>query len=145
VTLKIIPYFFNLVTAFVNLCTVYNIFVITSTSEHKEESARFLNFYLNSIEANKLLRADRGVPSSSVVREALVNEMDPEVIQNFEFIGKVGQVALPNDPISPPGMGEFNSLITELAELVSFNQISPGDAAARLINEGNEILSRAAS
>ena len=42
----------------------------TSQTKHPKESAMFIDFFTNSVEANKVLFAERGVPISSVVQEA---------------------------------------------------------------------------
>ncbi|PYM16280.1 MAG: sugar ABC transporter substrate-binding protein, partial [Candidatus Rokuibacteriota bacterium] len=46
-------------------------FSVTSQARHPKEAAMFIDFFTNSIEANELLMAERGVPISSKVRQAL--------------------------------------------------------------------------
>src|SRR5690606_12436832 len=42
-------------------------FSIPKSSDKKEEAARFIDFFINDVEANKILNADRGVPVNSIV------------------------------------------------------------------------------
>ncbi|GAE08490.1 predicted rhamnose oligosaccharide ABC transport system, substrate-binding component [Paenibacillus sp. JCM 10914] len=46
-------------------------FSVTESSKHKEEAAKFISFFINDIEANKLIKGERGVPVSSKVKEEL--------------------------------------------------------------------------
>ena len=46
-------------------------FSITKHAKHPEEAAKFINYFTNNIEANKVLLAERGVPISPKVNEAL--------------------------------------------------------------------------
>jgi len=58
---------------------------IYSKSENKDIAANFINFFVNSIEANKILNCERGVSINSDVLAAL--KADPE--KTSEVIGKV--------------------------------------------------------
>src|SRR5690606_11664721 len=46
-------------------------FSISENSKVKEEAAKFIDFFVNDIEANKLILGERGVPVSGKVKEAL--------------------------------------------------------------------------
>src|SRR5690606_29983042 len=46
---------------------------VSANSEHPEEAAMFIDFITNSLEANRILLAERGVPISSVVQADLVD------------------------------------------------------------------------
>ncbi|WP_413778063.1 ABC transporter substrate-binding protein [Caproicibacterium sp. XB1] len=45
--------------------------VMSSKSKNKEEAAKFMNFFINDVEANKILDAERGMPASTKVLNAL--------------------------------------------------------------------------
>src|SRR5690606_3132001 len=72
---------------------------ITSTSAHPEEAAKFIDFFSNSIEANEILLAERGVPISSAVREALIPLLGRAQVEMFEYLERV---EADNSPIRPP-------------------------------------------
>ena len=38
---------------------------MSSKSENKEAAAKLIDFLINDVEANKLLKAERGIPASS--------------------------------------------------------------------------------
>ncbi|MFN2199595.1 MAG: ABC transporter substrate-binding protein, partial [Caldilineaceae bacterium] len=48
---------------------------ITSQANHPKEAAMFLDYFTNDIDANMVLFAERGVPISSAVRDALKPEL----------------------------------------------------------------------
>ncbi|WP_100407343.1 hypothetical protein [Bacillus solitudinis] len=54
-------------------------YVILKHSEQQEAAALFIDFFTNSIEANEMLRADRGVPIFLEVREHLASIVEGPV------------------------------------------------------------------
>ena len=64
---------------------------IYSKTEHPDVCAAFINFFINSPEANEILLGERGVPITSAVRAAIepsLTEVEKEV---YEYVAKVGE------------------------------------------------------
>ncbi|MFZ1768942.1 MAG: sugar ABC transporter substrate-binding protein, partial [Caldilinea sp.] len=74
-------------------------FSITSQAKNPDAAAMFIDFFTNDIEANKILMAERGVPVSSAVREALQPELDVAQQQIFNYIADIESSV---SPIPPP-------------------------------------------
>jgi multiple sugar transport system substrate-binding protein len=111
---------------------------ITANSKAKEEAAKFIDFWINNAEANKLIKGERGVPISSKIKESLSTELTDSGKQVFQF---VADMEPKTSPMSPPvGSPEVVALLTDLAEQMNFGQIKPDAAAARFRKEANEIL-----
>ena len=118
-------------------------FSITSSSPHKEEAAKIIDYFTNVEKAQDILQAERGVPVSFVMADYLspqVNEVQQRV---FAYIAEVTNVAVPFDPPQPNGTNEVNKLLDDLTDLVRYGEISPEEAAARFLPEAQDILTKA--
>jgi multiple sugar transport system substrate-binding protein len=74
-------------------------FSITRDSQNPEEAAKFIDWFTNSVEANEILFAERGVPVSSEIREALLPELGAAQKEMFDYLGRLEDY---NSPIRPP-------------------------------------------
>lgn len=115
---------------------------ITSHSKHPEEAALFLNFFTNSVEANEILMAERGVPISSAVKEGLASLLTPAQLEMFEFLGRV---EADNSPIRPPDPLGNSDVINnvydpQFMEPVLLGQTTPEEGVAILREQANAIL-----
>ncbi|MCL6603574.1 MAG: extracellular solute-binding protein [Paenibacillus sp.] len=111
---------------------------ITSNSEAKEEAAKFVDFWTNNAEANKLIKGERGVPISSKIKESVSTVLTDSGKQVFKFVADMEPVTSPMSP--PVGSPEVVALLTDLAEQMNFGQIKPDAAAAQFRKEANSIL-----
>lgn len=117
---------------------------ISETSKVKDEAAKFINWFINSEEANKIMMAERGVPSSASVREFLINSEDidekqKEMFQYADVAAKYCGEAPAPDPI---GIAEVGESFKNCAYKAFYGQISTAEAAAAFRSEANEILER---
>lgn len=111
---------------------------VTANSKSKEEAAKFIDFWTNNAEANKLIKGERGVPISGKIKESLATELTDSGKQVFKF---VADMEPKTSPMSPPvGSPEVVALLTDLAEQMNFGQIKPDAAAAQFRKEASEIL-----
>lgn len=118
---------------------------ITKDSKNAKIAADVINFLTNSEEANKeALKGERGVPISSVVSEA-ISSVVPEVTAKInEYVTKVGEVATPIDPPFPAASAEVGKTISDLADMVRYDEISPEEAAAEFYETATELLQKGA-
>lgn len=115
---------------------------IASNSKHKKEAAKFINFMVNDIEANKLNLGDRGVPGSAKVKEALKPLLSPAQQQVFEYVEWAEQNSSAFDGPDPTGAGEVIELLDNLAEQMAFGQLKVEDAAKQFRQQAESILSQ---
>jgi len=80
---------------------------VTSGSEHPREAAEFINFFVNSPEANAILLGERGIPASSTVREAIRAKVDKIQQASFAFLDMIENSAAPINPPEPPGHSDL--------------------------------------
>ena len=77
-------------------------FSITSQAKEPDAAAMFIDFFTNDVAANEILFAERGVPVSSEIRDALKPELGKAQLEMFEFLDRV---VADSSPIRPPGSG----------------------------------------
>ena len=66
-------------------------FSVAETSPHKELAVEFIDFFINDVEANKILFAERGVPISAKVREGLEPLLTDVQVQMFNYLNLITQ------------------------------------------------------
>ena len=121
-------------------------FVVTSNSEHPEEAATFISFFVNSVAANAILGPERGVPVSSVVRTELETFLGPAEVAVFDYMARLESDSAPLPPLDPPGAGAVmdNVWYPELIDPVRYGQIGIEEAVARFRELANAALAEAA-
>lgn len=115
-------------------------FSIAKSSKSKEEAAKFINYFVNNLEANKVLKGERGVPVSSAVQEQLKPYLEPVEKQVFDYIEWVEKHSSAMDPAEPVGASEVTAVLRELYDLLLFNKITPEKAAAEFRIKAENIL-----
>ncbi|UOQ48201.1 extracellular solute-binding protein [Gracilibacillus caseinilyticus] len=115
-------------------------FSVSENSEQKEAAADFINFFINDVEANKLILGDRGVPVSSEVKDALLSEVSEAQAKVFEYVAWAEENSTAMGAPDPAGAGEVIELIDGLQEQIAYGEISPEDAATQFRTQAESIL-----
>ncbi len=113
---------------------------VSENSEHKEVAAEFIDFWVNNVEANKLILGDRGAPVSTVVQEEISSEVSDAQAQVFEYVTWAGENSSPMGAPDPAGAGEIIELLTNLSEQIIYGEISAEDGAENFRNQAGSIL-----
>lgn len=118
---------------------------ITEDSANPDIAADVIDYLTNSVEANKeALKGERGVPVSSVVSEAIADVVDESTARINTYVSEVAKIATKIDPPYPAAAAEVAKLISDLSDMVRYEEISPEEAAHRFYEEANEILKKGA-
>ncbi len=117
-------------------------FAITSSCENPEEAAKFINYFINSIEANEVLLAERGVPGPAKVREALLPKLDAAQSETFAFIDLISADSQPVPPADPKGWGDIRANVykAQFSDPVLYGQITLEEGLKILRTEVDKIL-----
>ena len=122
-------------------CSMY--FSISANTAEPDEAVKFLNYFVNSVDANKILLGERGIPVSSVVGDAIADDLDDVTKQVVAF---VNNVVVPNSSptpaADPDGASEVHAANRELVEQISYGAITAEEAAQMFIDTATEILNR---
>ena len=116
-------------------------FCVSTDSEHPDEAAGLINYITNSVECNKVLLGERGVPISSVVAEAISEDQTDDEKEVIEYINNVVTPKSSTiDAPSPSGGSEVVSLLDSVTEKVMYGQETAQEAAEEFFTGANEIL-----
>ncbi|MFC0211999.1 ABC transporter substrate-binding protein [Paenibacillus chartarius] len=115
---------------------------VAKSSKVKEEAAKFIDFFVNDIEANKIIKGERGVPVSSKVKEALMPELTPEQKKVFEYVAWAEKNSSPMDPPNPVGAVEVDKLLKDIAEQIAYKKLTVEEGAAKFRKDANAILAK---
>lgn len=115
-------------------------FSITEDTEHPEEAVKFVDFFTNNIEANRILMADRGVPISTEIREDLFERVDGNVREMFDYIDLAEKHSSKISPPEPDGHNQLLDLYNELHEMMAYDVITPEEAAREFRSKAEEVL-----
>ena len=117
---------------------------VSESSEVKEECAQFINWMINSEEANDIIMAERGVPISSEIRDYLKSkeDVDQTMIDMFDYVDKVTEIAGECPAADPGGIAEINKAFNDAGNSVMYGQATAEEAAASFREQANDILER---
>lgn len=115
---------------------------VYSKSAHPEEAALLIDFLTNDLGAAEILGANRGVPISSKVREAIQGSLSEVDQKQFAFIDKMSKIATPFNPNQPAGANEVNKLMGNISQEIQFEIKSIPDAVKEFMTKANEILQK---
>ncbi|MCL2573107.1 MAG: ABC transporter substrate-binding protein [Defluviitaleaceae bacterium] len=117
----------------------------TDCEGRQQAAAMFLDFFANSIDANNILQAERGIPIMNHVRDALEANADEAVAQTFAFISMVGQLSDEDGMghiIGNPRQAEIEDHINTQVERVITGLATPEEAAQALLDFALFIVSQ---
>jgi multiple sugar transport system substrate-binding protein len=118
-------------------------FSVSTSSAHPEAAAQFLDFWLNSVEANIILNGERGVPIMEHVRAALAPLATPEVAAINNFVSDVQALSeYMGYVLNNPRQGEIEDFINDvIIDSLYFGILTPEQAAQNLFNFASDVVS----
>lgn len=119
-------------------------FSVSETSKVKEECAKFINWFINSKEANDIIAGERGTPVSSDIRQYMISggKLNSQQMDMFNYVDKATMVAGETPAPDPSGIAEVKEAFANAGNSVLYGQVSATDAAATFRTEAKEILER---
>lgn len=117
-------------------------FGIYNGSKYKEEAAKFISFFVNDPDANRILKGERGVSIMQTVRDTLTPILSPEQKQVYDFVSemsKLSDVPCVLDPVQQP---EIKDLFLRIEDQMLFDKISPEDASKKFHTEAEAIFAK---
>ena len=111
-----------------------------TTSKKQELGAKFVNFFINDMEANRILMAERGIPAPTDVRADLAGRVDAATKYTFDYISRITPFTSPIDPPAPDAVDEMRDMTGPIILQCYLGQLSSDAAMNQLIRTANEIL-----
>ncbi|MDI6098951.1 extracellular solute-binding protein [Actinoplanes sp. NEAU-A12] len=106
---------------------------VSSRSRQPAEAALFVDFLLNTTEAGDVLQTDRGVPSNSTVRAAVVPKLAANDKAAADYVSALKVGAAPR--VTPNGASSVEAILKRHSEEVLFERQTPQKAAESFIAE----------
>ncbi len=118
-------------------------FSIPTACPQPEAAAKFINFFVNDLEANDILFAERGVPISSTVREYLTPKLDAVGAETFDFLERIQSDVTPIFPPNPAGYNDIrnNIYVPLFHDPVLYGQLPVEEGVALFRSETEAVLS----
>jgi len=109
-------------------------FMIATNAAQPELAARFINYFVNDVDAGKVLGAERGAPLNSDVVATVLPELDEVSRTSIDYLDSIaGRVGAYPPPV-PLGVSDFNaSAFGPIADKVAFGQLTPQQAGEELV------------
>jgi len=114
---------------------------VSKKTKHAKEAAMFLDFMVNDPEATAILGTDRGIPGSSVVRDALKVDATPVDQKVFNFIDLAVENSRSMDRELPNG-GEWASVLMNAAQKVAFKSSVIQEAAQEVVDAAEQAVKK---
>lgn len=118
-------------------------FAVSANSKYKTASVQFINYFTNDIDANKVLLAERGVPVSSKVYNALKSVVDPNMEATFEYVNTCDKNKVTSliDPPYPDAAGQVDKVMQDSYNKVVYQKESVSQAASDFMSQAKSLLS----
>jgi multiple sugar transport system substrate-binding protein len=117
------------------------IWSIGKSCKNPDAAAQFIDFFINDMEAGKILSVERGVPVNLKVRQAISPQLSEAERATVNYIDSIASLVGPYPPTAPVGFSEFDNRVMRLiADELAFGQLTVSDAANKLITDGNRAI-----
>lgn len=118
-------------------------FSVSNQTKDPDTAIAFLNWMINSTDANSILLGERGVPANDKVVTAISSLVDEPTKNSMSF---VNDVVSPNcsgaSPATGAKMTEVKDAFGQLYEQLCYGEITSEDAAKTLFEKANAILGK---
>lgn len=115
-------------------------FSISANTSDPDAAVAVLDYLINSVEANEILLGERGVPASTAVSDAIIDQISEVEQEAYAF---VNDVVTPNcSPINPPdpeGSTELSDTLQKIQEKIGYGECTAQEAAEEYYAKGVEI------
>lgn len=114
-------------------------FAISESSNQKELAAKYIDFFVNNIEAQKIFNYELGVPGSLSVQDALLENADSANVMANNYVNMVSETALPFVPMQP-GVSAVIDEIIKGGQEVGMDAKTSEDAAQMVLDVANDLI-----
>jgi multiple sugar transport system substrate-binding protein len=118
-------------------------FSISRNSDHPEAAATFLNFWVNSVEANEILQGERGIPIMEHVRAVLRPQATEVVAETYAFIDMIGEMGGQTAHVlGNPRQNEIEDFMNDFViDRLVLGMITPEVAAQEIFDFALQVVS----
>ncbi|MCZ2810734.1 extracellular solute-binding protein [Modestobacter sp. VKM Ac-2979] len=108
---------------------------VSSSCESPQEAAMLVDWLINSEDAVEIIKADRGLPVNTELRDQIAPTLDPAGQAAVSFVEEITPELQDPPALPPQGAGEVQAILQRYTEQILFDQISVEDAAEQFMSE----------
>ena len=118
-------------------------FSISTSSDHPEEAALFLNFWVNNVPANEVLQGERGIPIMEHVRAVLRPQATANIAETYNFIDMIGALGGGTATVlNNPRQAEVEDFLNDsVVDRLVLGMITPEEAAQEVFEFALQVVS----
>jgi len=114
---------------------------VASTAKSPELAARFIDFFVNDIEAGRILGVERGAPINLAVQKVVMPMLEAVEQKAVDYLNRIEGRVGSYPPPFPLGSSEFEERsFRPIADKVAFGQLSPAKAGEQLLADAARML-----
>lgn len=110
---------------------------ISAKSENTAAAAKFVSYLVNSEEAGKLIKSDRGMPANLDVRATVIPLLKDNQQKEAAYLDRIAEMKLTPPLPFPAGSSATLEILNRNMTDVLFEKTTPADAAKKFIEEVN--------
>ena len=117
---------------------------VSKDSKHKEEAAKFISWFQNSVECNNVLQGERGIPINSDVLAALQQNATEGQKLMYNYVDLVGSFPTPEkiNVLSPAGQDQVVDQYRNFVQQVAAGSITAKEAAQKTYDAAQAIFAK---
>jgi pectin-derived oligosaccharide transport system substrate-binding protein len=116
---------------------------VAATAGAPEVAARLVGFFLDDGPAGRITKVNQGAPSSSAVRDEILDSLTEGERAFVEQISREQQQPRRPFPVRPQGSEGFNTMLTSTGQEIAYGQTSITEAVAALVDAAPSVLAGA--
>ncbi|MCR5502120.1 MAG: extracellular solute-binding protein [Lachnospiraceae bacterium] len=115
---------------------------VSKDSQYKEEAAKFIAWFQTSVECNKILNGERGIPVADSVRAALEENLTEGQQIMYDYVSLVGTFETPEkvNVLSPDGQDQVVDNYRNYIQQVVSGEITAEEAADKTYADAKAIF-----
>lgn len=112
-------------------------YAISSKSKNPKATAKFLNYLVNSTDAGKIIKSDRGMPANTEVKAAVLPLLNPNQTKEAAFLDKIAAMKIEAPLPFPAGSSATMEVLNRNMTDVLFGKQTAEAASKKFIDEVN--------
>ncbi len=113
---------------------------VSADTEYPDAAAKFIDYFINSVEVGEQVLSDLGLPANTEVLAAIQDKLTPNEQIAAEFIADLQDEIVDAPPSMPVGAGEVQGILQRINEEVLFERMTPEEAAAQFRAEVEAVI-----
>lgn len=115
-------------------------YAISSKSKHPKETAKFINYLVNNMDAATKIKSDRGMPANTELKAGIMPLLKESQQKEAAYLDRLAEMNIKAPMPFPAGSSATMEVQNRFMTDVLFGKISPQDAAKSFIAEVNQNL-----